>query len=261
MPAAKSIIDNVYERWARQLLGGDTWRNAAVATSEVGWRISGYARVVQAVALRSARMLSLPASDFYRGAFIRAAAGGPSTWACKSKACLAEWALQDWPSWSQTGGDYDQYKSYVARSLETQCLAAWTPVAERHRSKIPYCAFQAGPGGPGGATAGQRDMVDDASGAGMVPGTRGIHPGQAHEPSAWSAAMHILRPASGTRDGTWYRAVWAMGPQSSTSTCIYATATSINVVSYSAGRSRVLTSRTALSRRSALHGRARSDCI
>ena len=55
--------------------------------------------------------------------------------------------MQDWPSWSQTGGDYDQYKSYVARSLETQCLAAWTPVAERHRSKIPYCAFQAGPGG------------------------------------------------------------------------------------------------------------------
>ena len=145
LPEAPAIINGAYERWARLLLGGDAWRNAAVATSEVGWRISGQARIVQVVALRRARLFALPEEDFYRRAFIRAAGGGRTTWASKSKALLEEWVLLDWPEWSRSSGSYEQYKSYVILHLEGQCLAMWKPVAERHRSKIPYLTFQAGP--------------------------------------------------------------------------------------------------------------------
>ena len=60
-------MDGYFERWAKDLLGADAWRNAAVATCEVGWSLTGAARGVREVALRRARLWLLPLDDPYRG--------------------------------------------------------------------------------------------------------------------------------------------------------------------------------------------------
>lgn len=40
-PASQVIPDKAHDSWARVLLGGDYWRNAAVARGERGWLWSG----------------------------------------------------------------------------------------------------------------------------------------------------------------------------------------------------------------------------
>jgi hypothetical protein len=53
--AARKFLNTAYERWARQLLGAELWRNAAAAQLELGWALCGEARVVFVVAMARAR--------------------------------------------------------------------------------------------------------------------------------------------------------------------------------------------------------------
>ena len=61
---AEQIADEYYAKWARLLLGADPWRNSGTCSSEVGWKLSGYARVVRAVALRRAALWNRGYSDW-----------------------------------------------------------------------------------------------------------------------------------------------------------------------------------------------------
>ena len=65
VPGLAAILDRQQENWARGLIGAATWRNPAVASSEVGWLLSGHDRAVKEVALRRARLWRLPATDIY----------------------------------------------------------------------------------------------------------------------------------------------------------------------------------------------------
>ena len=56
VPNAQEIIDESYVRWSRVLLGADWWRNPGACTSELGISLSGFARVVYAVAIKRAKL-------------------------------------------------------------------------------------------------------------------------------------------------------------------------------------------------------------
>ena len=52
------------------------WNNWAVATSELGWQLTGFDQVVCATALRRARLWRLDWDDLYRYSFQLAVASG-----------------------------------------------------------------------------------------------------------------------------------------------------------------------------------------
>ena len=59
-PEAQRVLDAILQSWAKQLLGASQWQNAAVAMSELGWDTSGFFLVASGVALRRAKLWSLP---------------------------------------------------------------------------------------------------------------------------------------------------------------------------------------------------------
>ena len=69
VPYAESRLNLLYDCWAKQLLGGQVWRNSAVARNELGWFLSGYDLVILAVAKRRAKLWQLPVGDIYGDAF------------------------------------------------------------------------------------------------------------------------------------------------------------------------------------------------
>ena len=48
VPDAPARLDALYADWGRALLGAPGWHSATLTFGELGWRISGYARVVRA---------------------------------------------------------------------------------------------------------------------------------------------------------------------------------------------------------------------
>ena len=142
LPDVEERVNAVYEDWARCLLSAESWRNAAVAASEVGWSYSGYARVVKDAALRRARVIMKPDGDIYKLAFTEASARGVG-WATRCKKELVRWNISPWELWSLGGGSYEQYKGYVDQQLSSSCNAAWTAIAEKHSAQVPYLAFNA----------------------------------------------------------------------------------------------------------------------
>ena len=138
---ALQLLDDAYARWAQQLLGGDPWRNKAVAMGELGWTLPGPARTVLAVALRRARTFQRPEDDFYRKV-TGMLADTPSSWGRASAAVLSEWGVSDWPVRPASCYDYGRYKDHVAGCLSTRCLPRWRAIASHHRHEVSYLHFQ-----------------------------------------------------------------------------------------------------------------------
>ena len=144
LPAAQSVLDDQYQSWARALLGADAWRNAAVATSEVGWPLGGFARLVRATALRRAKLWTLPEQDVYRAAFERANSL-ECGWAARSGQVLRQYGVSDWPVWQPSGiraKSLTNYRSYVLSRLMEASRTDWTAVASQHNAQVPYLRFR-----------------------------------------------------------------------------------------------------------------------
>ena len=99
---AEAILNDAYATWARELLGGSFWNNGAVASSELGWQVSGYGRTVLTSAMRRARLWPIPSFDLYLSTHVSAHEWGYTTWASQSLAILSEWGIPDWPVWVPT---------------------------------------------------------------------------------------------------------------------------------------------------------------
>ena len=140
VPNAAELLDRAYDNWGRTLLGADWFRNAAVSGSECGWVISGFARVVRAVALRRARLFSRGDSDWHASFFFLANKTCLG-WAQRGAAILREWSIDDWPAWHAPDKTLAGYKMYVSAQLQAACRSSWLSVASCHRANITYTTF------------------------------------------------------------------------------------------------------------------------
>ena len=91
---AQSIIDIYYDRWGRLLIGAAPWRNAASCSSEIGWRMTGFARVVKAVALRRATLWVKIGIDWH-ASFFSGSSPVLGSWAHRSAELLDKWSVVD----------------------------------------------------------------------------------------------------------------------------------------------------------------------
>ncbi len=142
---AQVIIDGYYEGWARLFLGADPWRNAATCMSKVGWKLSGFARVVRAVALRRASLWLAGTSDWHASFFFTCGTLTGS-WSSCSASLLRQWSVADWPEWQGVPKTYQKYKCYVNDVLAHACFPSWQARVQLHRSYIPYGCFDPAPG-------------------------------------------------------------------------------------------------------------------
>ena len=97
VPTAESALDEALERWARALLGADPWRSSAVARSEFGWHVSGFARAVRSLAFRRARLWARESADWYRSYFSHCQARNLG-WACNGLRILSSGGVANWPA-------------------------------------------------------------------------------------------------------------------------------------------------------------------
>ena len=145
VPDAEELLEVAYGKWACAMLGADWWRNKAVCCSELGWRLSGFARVVRSVALRRARLWRRGGSDWHAAFFRRAAVSGCG-WAAKGLVAMQRWGVSDWPSWSDEASNLDDYKRYVDHKLIAECHSRWRQVADCHQAQVPYPLLETSPG-------------------------------------------------------------------------------------------------------------------
>ena len=142
---AKTSYNDAFESWARSLLGSQRWRSGAVATGELGWRLSGFDRAIVDLASRRARLWNLPACDLYAGVF-RAAHGWPgATWSKVSLALLDDHGILDWPCWAGPGSSVKAYVKYVRGTLRSSHLIVWKASAEKHVHPFPYLLLREEP--------------------------------------------------------------------------------------------------------------------
>ena len=87
-PGAEEILDSLYQTWARSLLGAASWRNWAVAFSELGWVMTGSGRAVVDVAMKRCTLFLLDPHDIYRRAFVLGHSVEGMTWSKLSLAML-----------------------------------------------------------------------------------------------------------------------------------------------------------------------------
>lgn len=146
VPEAEALLDAQFEKWARALLGADWWRSGAIATAEVGWSLSGFARTVEVVARRRARLWLLPDGDFYKEFFRWGGVVPGKTWARASAQLLRDWGVLDFPPFASGGNGYQQYLQYVRVQLETRCRIQWKLMAGRHTAPVRYLEVQSEPG-------------------------------------------------------------------------------------------------------------------
>ena len=148
LPNSADKLDHALESWALKILGAPWWRNGAVATSEMGWCISGHGLAVRDAAKRRARILQCPVDDLYRKIF-SLADEERCGWAGRSAQALLEWGITDWPDWR---GSAHAYKHYVGVRAAESCHKAWVDKVAKHLSNkqaqgIPYTVFQKTRGG------------------------------------------------------------------------------------------------------------------
>ena len=140
-PDAQNILDSTLKSWAKQLLGASEWQNAATALSELGWDSSGFFIVVSHVALRRAKLWSMPAEDLYASVF-RCSHAWPTSWAHQSQALLKAYDILDFPSWMSHEKTLDRYQLYVRSRCRELSLPAWTAEAGKSTKVPPYLSFQ-----------------------------------------------------------------------------------------------------------------------
>ena len=119
-PNAESELNTVQDKWARTLLGVPPWKPAHLASWELGWQLSGFARAVLDVASRRARIQSWPRQDWYRQMFCEASRS-PASWAARSSKLLQDWGIRDFSEGNMSLG-LRAYKSYVTDALRDACL-------------------------------------------------------------------------------------------------------------------------------------------
>lgn len=137
-------LESTFNRWAKTLLGGDPWRNDSVATGEMGWSLSGSARVVLDVALRKARVLQLDEGDYYK-LITTITVEGTNSWSNCSSKLLYSWGVAEWTHHLATHQVYGRYKEYVKCRLAEACKPKWAAMAAAHKAEIPYLSIQDGP--------------------------------------------------------------------------------------------------------------------
>ena len=140
-PGAGEILDELYVKWARALIGAPPWRNAGVASSEVGWQISGQGRAVIDVAAKRAYFYNLE-PDVYQHTFLLGHSMQGASWARRGAELLRDWGILDWPAWSTPGSSPDQYKAYVRQSVARVCHESWLGVASAHTQPVEYLALR-----------------------------------------------------------------------------------------------------------------------
>jgi len=142
---AEDILDGAYEDMARALLQAPPWHSGALATGELGWRLTGYARSVRAAAMYRARLWR---GEDLAAAYFRWAHGSMGkTWAKRSKAVLEEWGVPDlpetvWGGWGET--TVKQYKKLVDERLWAASGEKWAAKARRRIYPVPYMAYAPG---------------------------------------------------------------------------------------------------------------------
>ena len=143
-PAAQSLLDELFESWARLFIGAEPWRNSAVARSELGWHLTGFARAVGCMAMRRARLWLKGADDWYASFFMRNNALGIG-WSGTSLSLMRQWGVEDWPAVADSCGTYSAYHKYVSASLTGACGLLLIRGLANHSAQVPYCSFQDGP--------------------------------------------------------------------------------------------------------------------
>ena len=142
-PNAESRLNLLYECWAKQLLGGQVWRNSAVARNELGWFLSGYDLVILAVAKRRAKLWQLPVGDIYGDAFRMGNANQfELSWAAASAKCLCSAGVPDWPSRPCDVTTLAAYAKLVRSILVKRGASSWERTVASHSSVVPYNVFQ-----------------------------------------------------------------------------------------------------------------------
>ena len=117
------------DAWARRAFGLESWRNAAVASSELGWKLPLHLEVVLAVAMRRFRLWQLPDDDLYKTRFMWTHRLKQS-WAYQSLSLIHFWGLADWVEWKANTFAYKEY------AFVSVCVSVYT-----HLKAVPVPHF------------------------------------------------------------------------------------------------------------------------
>ena len=134
----ETSLSLLQDAWARRAFGLESWRNAAVASSELGWKSPLHLEVVLAVAMRHFRLWQLPDDDMYKTRFMWSHRLKQS-WADQSLSLIHFWGLVDWVEWK---ADTFGYKKYARRRLEEICFPGWLQTAQASMQPPAYTSFQ-----------------------------------------------------------------------------------------------------------------------
>ena len=138
------VYESAFDRWTKQLLGLQPWRNAAVASMECGWNYSGDRRAVIDIALRRARLWLLPDSDLYSALFRRCHHGHTQgSWAQKSLDILRLYSVPDLPELGLPLMPLSRYKAVVCETLCAASADMWWSGCESHVLPLPYKGIRA----------------------------------------------------------------------------------------------------------------------
>jgi len=101
--------------------------------------VSGSGRAVIDMAMRRARVQSLPAGDLYRRVFEITNSQGIG-WAANSTAVLSDWGIRDWVNWQidAPSNNLRSYKAHVIQQVREKCLLEWTVGKQSSQLQIPY---------------------------------------------------------------------------------------------------------------------------
>ena len=135
VPDSEDTVNKAYDRWARSFLGAEFWRNAAVCAHELGWLLSGFARVVLAVATQRAKWWA--DGGWHSQFFLKSNARGQG-WAKRSAEVLSSFAIIDWPLWSSPCTTVADYRDYAKGVLMQSCKTKMAKHISMHSQRLPY---------------------------------------------------------------------------------------------------------------------------
>ena len=138
-PEAEDSLNRKYGAWALQLLGAQPWRRSAAATSEMGWRLTGYARGLRDMALHRARVMCYAETDLYSQVY-RSAASVPTSWNRKSASILRRLNLpmpEDMESFSKVA-----YTTQVTKALQEMSQHNLEVSLQESSQPLPYLCVQ-----------------------------------------------------------------------------------------------------------------------
>ena len=144
VPGAEAKYNEAYASWARTLLQAAPWRNAAVATAEMGWQIWGFFRAVMDVAARRARLWCLPMADLYGLTFRLAMISALGSWAARSRDLLLAYGVPDYCDFEGGRAPVAVYIAYIRGMLSEACAASWKRDVATHLVPFPYLEFFGG---------------------------------------------------------------------------------------------------------------------